>query len=272
MRDHDLELIVALVEGRLQDEVEARALIASSDEAREEYEAQKLAYESLRSMGAAHLTENERAALHRDVWTELRAGSPIKAKTPWYYRWAPVAAGLFVVIGVAAVLSGGGQEAATTFRDIAADLGGDGDESAAATSTTTAEAADLYSGGDDAGAQAPATDTTQAMTDDTFTPEEMANGGALYAVDAARVREGEFTARLQDYEEESDPAVEACLERAGLTDYRPVATLVPADTTEANFDETIVVSAPEQSVVAEAPLAFVELSTCDVVYLDEVPD
>jgi hypothetical protein len=272
MRDHDLELIAALVEGRLEDETQARDLIASSDEAREEYEAQKLAYESLRSIGAAHLTENERAALHRDVWTELRGGAPVKAKTPWYYRWAPVAAGLFVVVGVAAVLSGGGQEAATTFRDIASELGGDGDGGAAATSTTAADAADLYSGGDDAGAEAPATDTTQAMTDGTFTAEEMGNGRARYAADAARVREGEFTTRLQDYEEASDPAVETCLERAGLTNYRPVATLVPADTTEADVDETIVVSAPEQSVVAEAPLAFVDLSTCDLVYLDEVPD
>jgi hypothetical protein len=272
MRDHDLELIAALVEGRLEDEAQARALIASSDVARAEYEAQKLAYESLRSMGAAHLTEDERAALHRDVWTELREGSSVKAKTPWYYRWAPVAAGLFVVVGVAAVLSGGGQEAATTFRDIAAELGGDGDEGAAASSTTAAEAADLYSGGDDAGGEAPATDTTQATTDGTSTAEEMDNGEALYAADAARVREGEFTARLQDYEEASDPAVDACLERAGLTDYRPVATLAPADSTEGNVDETIVVSAPERSVVAEAPLAFVDLSTCDVVYLDEVPD
>src|ERR687892_348665 len=101
MRDQDLELIAALVEGRLDDETEARALIASSAEAREEYEAQKRAYESLAAMGTAHLTETERATLHRDLWTELRGGdTPERTKTPWYVRWSPVAAGLFVVVGI----------------------------------------------------------------------------------------------------------------------------------------------------------------------------
>jgi hypothetical protein len=272
MRDHDLELIAALVEGRLEDETVARALIASSVEAREEYEAQKSAYQSLRSMGTAHLTETERAALHREVWTELHKEAPVKGRSPWYYRWAPVAAGLFVVVGVAAVLSGGGQEVATTFGDIAAELGGDGDEDAAAPTTTAAGAADLYSD-DAAGAeQAPATDTTEAMTDTTFAAEETGGSGAFYAAEAARVRDGVFTARLQGYDEASDPNVDRCLEQAGLTNYGPVATYMPADTAQSNLEEPIVVAAPEQSVLAEAPLAFVDLSTCELVYFDEVPD
>ncbi len=111
MRDHELELIAALAEGRLEDESEARALIASSAEHLAEYEAQKLAFETLRSTPPAAMTDIERAALHRDVWTELRSPVPVGASgNPWYYRWMPVAAGMFVVVGLVAVINQGGQD------------------------------------------------------------------------------------------------------------------------------------------------------------------
>lgn len=272
MRNHDLELVAALVEGRLEDETEARALIASSGEAREEYEAQKLAYQSLRSMGTAHLTERERAALHQELWTDLRKEAPVKGRSPWYYRWAPVAAGLFVVVGVAAVLSGGGQEVATTFREMAAELGGEGEDGAAATTTTAAGTADLYSDAAGGAEQAPATDTTEAMSETTFAAEESDDNRAFLAAEAARVRERVFTARLQGYDEAVDPEVDSCLEQAGLTNYGPVATYRPPDTAESDLEGLIVVAAPEQSVLAESPLAFVDVSTCELVYFDEVPD
>lgn len=138
MRDQELELIAALVEGRLEDETEARALITSSIEAREEYETQKLAHDALQAMGTARLGEDERAALHRDVWTDLRAGAPTpKTRRPWYYRWVPVAAALFLVVGLAAVLSGGGEETARLLGEISSDLGA-GDATAETTSTAAA--------------------------------------------------------------------------------------------------------------------------------------
>jgi hypothetical protein len=270
MRDHDLELIAALVEGRLEDETEARALIVSSAEAREEYEAQKLAYESLRAMGTADLTEEERAVLHRDVWTELRTETaPKETKTPWYYRWAAVAAGLFVVIGLVAVLSG--QEVADTFDEIAADLSGDGEEGAAAT-TTAAGATDMDSGGDDAGPESAPTETTEAMREGTTTAAANDASATFYEAEAARVREREFTGRLQAFEEEEESGeVDACLVEAGFIDYRPVATLTRPDPAGSDGEEPLVVAAPVQTVLAEAPLAFVDLETCQVIYTDPAP-
>lgn len=67
MREHEIDLIAALVEGRLEDETEARALITSSPEMRQEYQAQKLAYEALAGAGMVRMTESERSALHRDI-------------------------------------------------------------------------------------------------------------------------------------------------------------------------------------------------------------
>jgi hypothetical protein len=272
MHDHDLDLIAALVEGRLEDETEARALIASSAEAREEYELQKLAYESLREVGSASLTESERVALHRDVWTELRTQTPAKRVTPWYYRWVPVAAGLFVVIGLVTVLSGGDQEVTGTFADIASGLGGGGDGGAMTTSADGGDAAR-----DDAAvAESESTDTTEAMSEATTTaaasaPQEQEDA-AFFAEEAARVRLGEFSADLQDYDEASDRNVETCLEQAELVgNHLPVATLTRPDPESGDLEESIVIAAPEDVGLAEATLAFIDLDTCEIVYLDEPP-
>lgn len=275
MRDHDLELIAALVEGRLEDETEARALIASSAEAREEYQAHKLAYESLRALGRAHLTEEERAVLHRDVWTVLRTEKTTeKTTTPWYYRWAAVAAGLFVITGLAAVLFGGGQETAGIFDEIGAESSGDGEAGADTTTTAVGAAADMDSGGDDARGESAPTETTEAAGEGTTTAAATDDGASFYESEAARVRQGEFTARLQDYEEaaeEESGEVDACLEQAGLIDYRPVATLTAPDPGVGDREEPLVLAAPEQTVLAEAPLAFVDLETCELLYVDPAP-
>lgn len=270
MRDHDLELIAALVEGRLEDETEARALIASSAEAREEYEAQRLAYESLRALGAAHLTEAERATLHRDVWTELRTEGATKgAKAPWYYRWAAVAAGLFVVVGLLAVLSG--QEAGDTFDEIAGQLSGDGEGDAAAT-TTAAGAADMDSGRDDAEAESAPTETTEAPSEGTTAADASDDeNAAFYEAEAARVRRGAFTTYLRTFEESEGAEVDVCLEEAGLIDYLPVATVKDPDPETSDGEESLVVAAPEQTALAEAPLAFVDLDPCHLIHLDPAP-
>lgn len=268
MRDHDLELIAALVEGRLQDESEARALIASSAEAREEYEAQRLAFESLQAIGPARLADAERAALHRDVWTQLGARAPAKrARSPWYYRWAAVAAGMFVIVGLVAVLTQGGQEAGTVFRDLAAGQGG-GDGAGDPTTTAAEAATAADESGDDMASQESGPTTTAAMTEETFA----AAGGAapFYETEAERVRRGEYTGRLRLYDEDQDVDVQDCLETAGLSGYVPVATLVSPDETDEGVADSFLVAAPEESNLAEAPLAFVD-STCEMVYLDEPP-
>lgn len=270
MRDHELELIAALVEGRLDDETEARALIAASTQAREEYEAQNLAYESLQAMGGAQLSEVERSTLRRDVWTELRADVPTgRSKNPWYYRWAPVAAGLFVVVGLAAVLTQGGQDAATTAGEISTALGGADGASEATTTTAAGDAAGEAGDGDDALEEsAPA--TTEAMTETTAADTSYTRA-SFYEAEAVRVREGDYGERLRLYSADGDDDVDGCLAQLDLPEHRPVATLDPPTEVAGNVGQHLLIAAPNDVPLADAPLTFVDLETCEVVYLDVPP-
>jgi hypothetical protein len=258
MRDHDLELIAALVEGRLDDETEARALIDSSPRHRTEYEAQKLAFETLRDAGTAALTETESAQLHRDLWTALRTEAAAKpAKTPWYYVWAPVAAGLFVIVGLVTVLNQvGGVEA----DQLAADL---------PVTTAVAETLDTSESGAEGGASAPTTEsegratvTTAATGSDGSTDE----AAALYATEAEQLRRGELSAPLQEFTDTGADADsdQACVEEAGLADHVILATLTSPDD-----GHEVAVAHPEDETLSDSPIVFVDLSTCEIVYRDE---
>jgi len=270
MRDDQIELIAALVEGRLGDESEARALIDSAPEFREEYEAQKTAYAGLRELGPALLTDGERSALHRDLWTSLRQGTDASpGRGSWYYRWVAVAAGMFVVVGLAAVLSqvgGGGDSGDETFAEIGADL----DESA----TTTAAATDGASAGADR-AEESADDSVDTMSDATATTVAEGSSAphdedvaAYYAGEAERVRSGEFGDRLQAHDE-SDPEVAACVAEAGLERHRPVAILIAPAGIAGEDDARLAVAVPDDSELAAATVVFVDTSTCEVVHTDE---
>lgn len=265
MRDNELELIAALVEGRLEDETEARALIASSPEFREEYESQKLAYEALQGAASVELTESERSALHRDVWTALRREKTVAGSSPWYYRWIPVtAAALLVLVGLVAVLGQvGGQDSA--FDEIAADLADGGGENTAETTDSDSAGAD-EAGDDGAETFEESTESTAAASESL--PDDPAR---YYAQEAERVREGEFTGRMQTYDTESDRDVSGCLERADLAEYLAVAILTPPDqvSQESVGEPLVVVAVPEGSELSDAIVAFVDLSSCQVVYLDD---
>lgn len=276
MRDQELELIAALVEGRLEDETEARALIKSSPEHRAEYEAQKLAYEALRGAGTASLSEAERSALRRDIWTDLRSGVGTKpVRAPWYYRWAPVAAGLVIMVGLVTVLTqaGGGGDAATVAADLAdsATTAADGAEGGAAVAPTSTASAMDESEGDGESASTFAEESAHDADDGADVAD--AADTALYAKQAARVREGDFRdERFQTYSEAGALEIESCLEEVDLKGYEIVAlSEQPRETTGTTqaAETSIVVAAPENSDLATAPIAFVELETCEVVYLDE---
>ncbi len=164
MHDHDLDLIAALADGTLDDETTARARIETCPECRDEYLGQRASIEFLASAPQVAMTDFERAGLHRDLWTELRSDPPASKRSPWWYRWSYVAAGLFVVVGLAGVLNGqfgqGDQGAVVeTFSEIGSGLDAtvedsppqlygqpesDGEESAGGSDapTTTAAAAD----------------------------------------------------------------------------------------------------------------------------------
>ncbi len=261
MRDHEMELIVALVEGHLDDESEARALIEASPELKEEYVAQKLSYEALAGAGSVSLSETERSSLHREVWTNLRHQPPASARGPWYVRMAAVAAGLFVVVGLAAVLGTQGGPDDGGFAEIAADTA-DRD----------------FAGGDDAASDGAVTfedagaTTTAAASEPAAPPSE--ESVAIYRRESELMRQGIFTERLHSLAE-SDEAygdLRECVEGAGLSGYRIIATLAEPDgTSEATARDTsrLAVVIPDESQLATAPIAFVDLDVCEVVYVDE---
>jgi hypothetical protein len=269
MHEHDRELIAALVEGRLDDESEARALISSSAELREEYEAQKIAYEALRSTIPAKLSESERSALHRDVWTALRAETASR-RTPWYSRLAPVAAGLLVVIGVATVFLPGGQDSG-------------GDEAAAPLSADSSTSASTSIAAESGGGEADIDDGETLETTAQSGEEAPADGAAAFSSQAARVREGDFDEgdlETFSYTRTSNaPEIEECVDAAGLLGFRVVATLsetptpqesaTDSTTTTVPAEAAIAVAIPEDADLGTAPVAFVDLGTCEVVYTDE---
>jgi hypothetical protein len=283
MRDHELELIAALVEGRLEDEAEARALIASSTEHQEEYLAQKTAYDSLRSLPPAAMSDTERAALHRDVWTELR--SPVGAAapaTPWYYRWVPVAAGMFVIVGLVAVINDDGSDTVT--REFAAVT-----TAAAESDGGTVTGADSGQGGQpgDAGSEgtvaptgqppatdAPVSESPPSTLESLDQPEQ-----AYYEAEAEKVREGEVEG-VELEEQATEPTradLEACVEEAGLEDYQVVAArtvTVPPATTDETVDPaaqptSYVAAVPSGVTLADAPVAFVDFINCVLIHFDD---
>lgn len=280
MRDRDRELIAALVERRLEDETEARALVTSSPEHRAEYEAQKLAYTALREAGTEPMTETERAHLHRDVWSTFRTEVGAKpARTPWYYRLAPVAALLFVVVGLVAVLnqprgdSGAETAGAPTQTTVAAEAATeDAADEADATATTTAAPGALQEEGQDGAGEGETAATTAAASEPpvTLASDETAS---FYAAEADKVRESDFSTTRSAAPGEEDAAespeqscVNVAAENADLGEYVFVTTVtLPTDGAE------VAVAVPENAELATAPVAFVNLEAqiCELAYLDE---
>ena len=106
MHRHDLDTIAALADGSLKDETSARALVESCAECRAEYESHTVVIAALAAVEPATMTDLEKAALHRELWTDLRAEAAPAVKTPpWWYRWSYAAAGVFVVVGLVGVVS-----------------------------------------------------------------------------------------------------------------------------------------------------------------------
>lgn len=284
MRDHDLELIAALAEGRLEDEAEARALIASNEEARAEYEAQKLALDALSGPSPVSMTETERASLRRDTWSELRSGvgtSSQRSTSPWYYRWVPVAAGMFVLVGLVAVLSQGGLDGI-----VSADQAATSETTLATSVTTMAMSEESGGAGDDADAGDGVT-VTEAPTDTGTPPDTIADSGdvevsepatpaaaAYYSAeaDAIRVEEESVSRSLGGV---SATELGACLEQAGLDGYEALkANPSPGEGTEAHEEVPegtvpYVAAIPFGEDLATTQVIFVSLETCEVIHVDQ---
>jgi hypothetical protein len=248
MHDHPLDLIAALADGSLSDEVEARALVESCPECREEYRTQTEVIGWLAATPAAEMTDLEKAALHRDLWTELRNQPGKSSATPWWQRLAYVAAGLFVTVGLVSVLNndalnGGANSLATT-------------TAAEALDAPTEEGPFVAQGSDD-GESAPemTTDTTAGASATTAA----AGGEESFALPFAELAE-EARANQADraLTEGTDRDVEACLARVALDEH------VVVD--EIDLDQTYLLVMPEDPE-AEPIVTFVVLPRCEIVYV-----
>lgn len=269
LRRHEIDLIAGLVEGILEDESDARALIEKSAEARAEFEAQKVAYEALRSVEPVSMTAGEKATLHRELWTALRHDpQPSPSKAPWYLRLAPVAAALFVIVGLGAVLTQGvltqqsGNDAATvdTFAEASEGLSAD---------TTIA----------DSGEAGDALDTTEAMSDDAddgaadvvreeAAPLAPALASAFTEVaDAVRsktdiheVAQFRSFATSEELEE-----VSQCLATAGLPNYMVFGEFEDPVGSETTY---LVAVQSNAEIGPDTQVVFIDTGTCEIAHVE----
>jgi pyruvate/2-oxoglutarate dehydrogenase complex dihydrolipoamide acyltransferase (E2) component len=184
------------------------------------------------------MTELERAALHRDLWSELRNQPVKKAATPWWYRLSYAAAGLFVVVGLVAVVSqlgGTGEETAETFADATSGL----DES-------------LQPLGE--GGQEDSASTTIAAAD--AIPESTPDFETL----ATEARRQELPAAVRATA--STPENRDCVNAAGLENQEVVGTV--------EGDRTYLIAvANDEDLDADTAVNFVDATTCEVAHVEE---
>jgi hypothetical protein len=282
MRERDLDLIVALVEGRLEDEKEARALIESSPKHRREYEAQRTAHQALSSAGTASLSETERAGIRRDVWSGLRSRpTPVVTANPWYYRWISVAAGLFVVVGLLAVLNQNGSpeggEAATRSVSsttvagaaVAETDGSGGSDGSGGTAAVDESEVTPEEGGDSTEGGTLAAEGDGADTANTLSEPSSPSDVAYYEAEAEKVRAGTYGPTDQD---QVAAQLQSCLEQSGLSSYSVVGTITPPTDTSTEVPQEgapFIAAVPEDVDLANAPVAFVDLFSCVLLHLDD---
>jgi len=244
MHDHDLDLIASLADGSLDDPAEARALVETCQDCSLEYETQLAIIASLSTIEPVTMTELEKAALHRDLWSELRSQSARKPATPWWYRFSYAAAGLFVVVGLVAV---------------ATQMGGIGGDSQSATTVADATAFEEDASGD---VQSPlsedgseeATESTMAAAD--AGAESTADFEALAT--ETRLQQLPPTSRATQMTEEQVD----CLKAAGLEDQELAGTV--------ERDRTYLIAVPTGvDLDADTPVTFVDVDTCEVAHVEE---
>lgn len=246
MRKNELELIAALAEGRLADESEARALIESSARLRKEFEAQRAAIEALRGMEPVSLTEVERAALRRDLWTELRAsGSEIVPTRRRLAGWPAYVTALALIVGSLAVL---GPQLSQT--DIAA----------APTFDETSQALSADGAEEDMAPSEGATATAQASPERLLGRDEL----AAYRTLAEAIRSGE-TADFTGSDRAMYSSTEAttCISDAGLEAHHFLGQF------EVTEWSTVVAASPVENPTDGTPISFIDPESCEVIFVVE---
>jgi hypothetical protein len=259
MHKHDLDLIADLASGSTDREVAARGLIESCAECRAEYDTQLGIIGMLGATPPAAMTDFEKAALHRDLWTELR-NPPTKTSSPWWYRWSFVAAGLLIVVGLGTVLDnlgvvGGTAANVETFSEIGSGLSAPEatPEDQTRNTLTDAGGGDIDTQGERGPSETIAPNTT-VMSTTTVTTAPAEND---YEVMTASART-ELDKTEPDLPEVT-PEVSECLDQLSLTDQILVKQF------ETGGDLVVVASnEPEPDTV----FTVVRLDPCAVVFTD----
>jgi hypothetical protein len=130
MNDKDLDLLLALVEGRLSagDDAAVRSRLSQDPELRNELDMQRLAVVRLQRLPQPSMTATERERLHGALRRELHL-SPVAAteapRSRFWARWAPisgVAVAALLLAGIVYVVPRTGDQADTASDVFAADV------------------------------------------------------------------------------------------------------------------------------------------------------
>jgi hypothetical protein len=250
MHKHDLDLIAEYAGGSLRDDSVARALVESCDTCAAEFNAQQAVLAELRGVEPARLTQSERAQLHRDLWTDLRAqpASPSARPVPGWRNWVFGAAALmFVAVALVGVMNNisGGDAVSETFNEIGSGLN----------SGPTASDGDSADG--EAGMESADTTTAAEEGSPQILGDEYAATPFLQI--ARQVRGGASSDDSEDFAYERFQL--DCLEQSGLIDYELVGGF--ESITE------LLVAVHAGTDLAEAPVAFVEPESCIVVHTED---
>lgn len=243
MHRHNFELIAEYAEGSLQDDALARSLVSSCDRCRAVYDEQVAALAALAPVNTASLSQHEKAALHRDVWTELRSPTNETQRSAvgwWRSSWAFGAAAVVVIgVGLFGVLNT--QDAPVeTFSEIGSGL------SAGQTNDLGGE--DGLSPTDETPTTAPATELSDVAAYETITSE-------------VRSAEGSTSSYARAEELDEGTSNQECLELAGLDNYLVLEGFEPLT--------SLIVAVPEDRSLSATPIVFVDPESCTIVHRED---
>jgi len=267
--DHDLDLITALAEGRLEDPAAAEDLVATCPECAQVFDSHRTVLEAVALQDPVFLDDFERRRLRSAVWEALELEEiPVTTAIPrpsgalWWYRVGAVAAALFVVVGVGSQLvSERGDETGATFATT-------GGELAPTDRFNTFE-------GPAAGSEEQFTEETSSAAQDEAASSEEADSPATTAagadtsglqVDADDLAEAaaQFGRRASASEEAHSESALTCASQDQAAPAAPVVATEPVDVDGA--PAWFVAFGSESEIVGVN--VYVD-ETCEVLYRDE---
>lgn len=229
MRKSSKQLIADLVAGRSENPTEAMETIVRSPRLLAAYQEQVAAKDALTRFEPVEMTESERSALRRDVWTALTATPESRPARGSNWRAVGAAAAAAVVVGVGALM---------TFTFSAGSS--DGDQAAFSVDVTTTGA------------------VSESTTEDGHVGGEP-GPQAVETEDLLR-RYAEIVRSAERTTITLASTEVRCAELEALDGLRPVATF---DVEGTEFQAWVPADSPDD-IAPDTPVTFVEVSSCTV--------